>query len=203
MNTPQQRPGELWVAMRIRRLGFGHNPLRRSTDRIEAALIMLALVAGLLLVPIGAVIGTSAREAGEQRAAQQRSLLHQVQATTTEDAPALTGQEVGQLTWPVSVIWQDPAGDEGRARADVVLGTKANSAVTIWLDRSGRIAKSPPTAGDSAAVGGAVGLGVVLAGWIVLSLLVTVAVRRLDRRRSRQWATEWEQVAPRWTGRQT
>lgn len=202
MDTGQQRPGELWAARQARRLGLGHNPLRRPTDRIESALLVLVLLAGLVMVPIGAVVGTSVGEAGEERVARQRSLLQHVQARTTEDAPALTGQEIGQLTWPVSVVWPDPIGGERRARADVVLGTKAGSEVTIWLDRSGRLVKPPRTAGDSAAIGGATGFGVVLAGWIVLWLLMAAAVRKLDRSRSRQWAAEWEQVAPRWTGRQ-
>lgn len=203
MNTGQQGPGELWAARQVRRFGFGRNPLRRPSDRIEAALLVVFLIAGLLLVPIGAVIGTSVREAGEQRTAQQRDLLQQVKATTTEDAPALTGQEIGQLTWPVSVVWQDSAAGERRARADVVLGTKTGSEVTVWLDRSGRLVKPPRTAGDSAAIGGATGFGVVLAGWIVLGLLMAGAVRKLNQSRSRQWAAEWEQVAPRWTGRQS
>jgi len=76
---------EMWVLMQARRLGLGRKPLRRPIDRLESGLILLAVVSGLLMVPIGAAIGTSVRNASEHHAAQQRSILQQVQAETTED----------------------------------------------------------------------------------------------------------------------
>ncbi|TCN31211.1 hypothetical protein EV644_12986 [Kribbella orskensis] len=201
MRSVQQRSGELWVLMHARRLGLGRNPLRRPVDRLEAGFVLLALVACLLTIPVGAAVGTSVRKAGENHAAQQRSSLQAVQARTIEDAPTGIGDVPGQLTWPVGVVWQDPAGMVRESRTKVYLGTMANSEVTIWLDRSGQVVKPPASAGESAALGGGVGLGTVLGSWLLLWLL-TLAVRRpLDRRRLREWAGEWEQVAPDWTRR--
>lgn len=129
MRSVQERSGELWMLMQARRLGLGRNPLRRPVDRLEAGFVLLALVAGLLMIPAGA--GTSVRKAGENHAAEQRSSLQAVQARTTEDAPTGIGDVPGQLTWPVGVVWQDPAGVVHESRTEVYLGTIANSEVTI------------------------------------------------------------------------
>lgn len=203
MGTDQPRRGELWVLMQARRLGLGRNPLRRPVDRFESAVILFAVVAGLLMVPVGAAVGTSVRKASEQYAAHQRSVLQPVQARTTEDAPAGMSDVPGQVTWRVGIVWQQPGGLVRKGRTDVNLGTKANSEVMIWLDRSGQIATPPRPAGDSAAFGGVAGMTTVMGSWVVLWLL-TLAVRRpLEKRRLRDWADEWQQVAPLWNRRQT
>lgn len=199
MGAEQRRTSEPCLLMRARLLGLGRNQLRRPSDRFESLVVVLALLAGLLMVPIGVATGAAIERASEQRTAQEVSLLQQGQATTTEDTPALTGQEIGQATWPVAVVWQDLSGVERRARADVALGTKAGSEVPIWLDRSGQITKPPRSAGDSAAMGGAGGLATVLGSWLLLWLLVFAVRCLLDRRRLSNWEAEWKRVAPRWT----
>jgi hypothetical protein len=189
--------------MQARRLGFGRNPMRRSSDRFEAVLTVIVLMTALLMVPVGAAAGTSIREASETGAAEQRALLHQVRARTTEDAPPLTGQEIGLVTWPVGVIWQDETGLDHRGRTDIAMGTKANTEVTVWVDRSGAVAEPPRPGGDSAAIGAAAGFGFIAGSWLVLWLVLLAARRPLDRRRLAGWAAEWQQVAPRWTRRDT
>lgn len=203
MNTVHPRRGEMWVLMQARRLGYGRNPLRRRVDRIESMLILLAVLAGLLLLPIGAAVGTSVRKASEREAAQQRSLLQAVQARTVEDVPAAIGDVPGQVTARTRVVWQAPDGSQQEGRTQVFLGTKANSEITIWLDRSGAIAAPPRQPGDSAALGAAAGLTTVMGSWFLLWLLVLAARYPLERRRMRDWQDEWAQVAPLWTRRQT
>ncbi|WP_344848746.1 Rv1733c family protein [Kribbella ginsengisoli] len=199
MGVGRPRRGEPWVVMQARRLGCGHNPLRRPSDRFEAALAVIALFAGILLIPVGAAVGTSVEKADESRVAEQRAVLRQLAARTTADAPAVTGQELGRITWPVPVVWQDETGVDHRGLVDLMLGTKANTEVVVWVDRSGALVKPPRTAGDSAAIGDAVGFGTVIGCWLVLWVLLLIARRALDRRRLADWAAEWEQVAPGWT----
>ncbi|WP_328324525.1 hypothetical protein OHA70_33520 [Kribbella sp. NBC_00382] len=203
MSTGNPRRGELWVAMQARRLGFGRNPMRRPSDRFEAGLTLLVLLTALLMVPAGAAAGTSVRDASESRAAAQRVLLRQVQARTTADAPALTGQEIGRITWPVVVVWQDEYGFDHRGTAESVLGTKAGTELSVWIDRDGALAEAPRPSGDSEALGFAVGMGSIAGAWLVLWILLLAARRPLNRRRASAWATEWQQVAPRWTRRDT
>lgn len=193
MKTAQDRRGEVWVL----------NPLRRPVDRIESAVVLLAILAGLLAVPAGAALGTLVRERSEQYAARQRSLLQPVQARTVEDVPAAVVEESGQVTSQARVVWQDSDGSVRDGRAVVSLGTKANTELTIWVDRSGAIAAAPRPAGDSAALGGGAGLTVALGSWFLLWLLVLAARLPLERRRLREWQADWERVAPLWNRRQT
>jgi hypothetical protein len=204
MKTAQDRRGELWVLMQLRRFGFGtRNPLRRPVDRIESAVVLLAILAGLLAVPAGAALGTLVRERSDQYAARQRSLLQPVQARTVEDVPAGVVEESGQVTSQARVAWQDSDGSVRDGRAVVSLGTKANTELTIWVDRSGAIAAAPRPAGDSAALGGGAGLTVVLGSWFLLWLLVLAARLPLEGRRMHEWQADWERVAPLWNRRQT
>jgi hypothetical protein len=185
--------------MQARRLGVSRTPLRRPSDRFEALLTWILVMVGLLMIPVGAAAGTSIRDDSLRRAEQERALLREVPARTVDDAPPLAGQELGTITWPVSVAWQDETGLDHHGRAEVVLGTKAGTEVSVWIDRSGAVVKSPPSSGDSAAIGGAAGFGVVAGSWPALWLVLLAARRPLNRRRLAAWAAEWEQVAPRWT----
>jgi hypothetical protein len=125
-------------------------------------------------------------------------VLTQVQARTLQDAMS-TGAEVpGQLSSRVPVAWTDAAGLPHQGRATVVVGTKKDAAVTIWLDRSGAISAPPRPAGDSAALGGAAGVGTAIVSWLLILGLARLAVVPLNRRRMRDWEREWAQTAPRW-----
>ncbi|MEJ1109559.1 MULTISPECIES: hypothetical protein [unclassified Kribbella] len=117
MSTTRQRRAELLVLMWCRRLGFGRNPLRRRVDRIESTFLLSALVAGLLVVPAAAALGT-----------------------------------------------------------------------TAWA--------------RNAALGIAAGLSLPMFVWPLLFGLFRLARRPLDRRRTQDWARDWEQVGPRWTRHQ-
>jgi hypothetical protein len=195
MKTAQDKRCELWVVMQLRRFGFGRrNPLRRRVDRIESTVVLLAILAGLVAVPVGAAFGTSVRERSEQHAAQQRSVLQPVQARTAEDAPVGMPDVPGDEAATSRVVWQHSDGSVREGRADVLLGTKANTELTIWLDRSGAIAAAPRPAGDSAALGGGVGLTVVLGSWFLLWLLVLAARVPLERRRMLEWQDDWIRV---------
>lgn len=199
MSSVKHRSGELWVLMQARRLGGRRNPLRRSTDRIETALLWCTLVAALLLIPVGAAVGTGVQNSLDASAARQRAVLHQVQARTLESSerqvPAVQGDVLSQV--PVSYV--DPQGVEQRRMTSVVIGTKAGAEVTIWLDRSGNIVRAPLATSDSAAFGGTAGVFTVFGGWLLLWGLFGLAGVPLDRRRSREWDAEWLAIAPRWS----
>jgi hypothetical protein len=185
-----------------RQLGFGVSPLRRSVDRLEAAVLIGTLLLGLLAVPVAAAVGTGAHEAAARQAAHQRSLLHVVPARTLEDALAPVGPDgpvVGPL--PVRVSWVDHTGVTKRAAVEVEPGTPAGTKVSVWVDAHGREAPPPSTASETVMTGVWTAVGGLLAAWSCLTLAVVGIRRALDRSRLRMWETEWRQVAPHWTGR--
>jgi hypothetical protein len=198
MSIAQNRAGELWVLMQVRRLGIGRNPLRRRVDRLESMVLLGAVLAALLMIPVAAALGTSVRNSSENAAAQRRAVLTQVQARTLENTETVVPEAVGQVTSRVRVAWIDPAGSPREGHTNVAIGTNQGTEVTVWLDGSGAITSPPRPAGDSAAIGGAVGLSVAMMSWLLIAGLARLAVVPLNRRRMRDWEREWEQVAARW-----
>lgn len=196
--SSHQRRAELAVLMWLRRFRFGSNPLRRRVDRVESAVLISALLVALLAIPAAAVLGVTVRDHSEQTAAQQRSGLVQVQARTLENAEIVPSAP-RQLVSQVRVAWFDAAEHPQEGRADVLIGTKAGTAVTIWLDRSGAIARAPREPGNSTALGTGAALALLMMAWPALWGLFWLAQQSLNRRRTEDWAREWEQVSPRWT----
>ena len=171
MATTHRRAGELWVLMRLRRLSFGRNPLRRRTDRLEAALLLTAFAVALLVV----------------------------RARTQEDAGSSASSGSTQFITPVRVAWLDRSGTTQEGQTDVVIGTKTGAELTIWLDREGTITTAPRDSTDSAALGTLAGMTLPMLAWPLLFALFRLARRPLNRARTDAWAREWEQVSPRWT----
>ena len=199
MATTHRRAGELWVLMRLRRLSFGRNPLRRRTDRLEAALLLTAFAVALLVVPAAAIVGTAVRDRAEQAAARERTERHPVRARTQEDAGSSASSGSTQFITPVRVAWLDRSGTTQEGQTDVVIGTKTGAELTIWLDREGTITTAPRDSTDSAALGTLAGMTLPMLAWPLLFALFRLARRPLNRARTDAWAREWEQVSPRWT----
>ncbi len=198
MNTGKERSGELWVLRQARRLGFGKNPLRRRSDRIEAVVLWCGLLVALLLIPVAAAIGTGVSNASEESAARQRAILHEVKATTLEDTATAVPSAPGDVMSRAQVSYVDANGVARDGMTSVVIGTKAGDEVTIWLDHSGNIVRTPRSGADSSAFGTSVGFLMLAGSWLLLWGLVRLARVPLDRRRAREWENEWRAVAPRW-----
>jgi hypothetical protein len=184
--------------MQLRRLGFGKNPLRRRSDRIETVVLWCAVIAALLLVPVGAAVGTSYRNASNASADARRTELHQVTARTLEGTEGLVPTAPGDVLTSVRISYLDPSGAERQGTTNVVIGTKADAEVTVWLDRNGKIVKAPASQGDAAAIGTWMGMLAVAGSWLALWGAVRLVRVPLDRRRARDWSAEWLDVAPRW-----
>jgi hypothetical protein len=199
MSTTRQHRAESFVAMQLRRLGLGRNPLRRRVDRLEAALLMISLAAALLVVPAAAALGTTIRNRAEQSAAQERAEVRSVKARTLEDTAEVVPSSPGSTTTTVRVRWSDTSGSPQEGKADVLIGTGAGTELTIWLDRTGAMTRAPRPPADSIALGLAAGVTMPMLAWPLLLALFQFARRPLDRHRAEEWAREWEQVSPRWT----
>ena len=79
-----------WWRWRLAQLR-GRNPLVRTSDRIEVAVMALAIVASLAVVPFAGAIGTAIHDAHAQRlrrrttgAPQRRSACHRDRAAEPE-----------------------------------------------------------------------------------------------------------------------
>jgi hypothetical protein len=187
-----------------RRLGFDHNPLRRGTDRVEAALRLVLVILLVAAVPAGAVAaGRWADHWALHRAQAQRAVNHQVSAVLLRDAPATGSPDPYtslQTAW-VPARWQ-PSGQPPRTgEVLAVAGARKGSTVQIWVAPSGAMIDPPLSHRD---IVGDVCLAVVtscVVSWLVLLAAWILVRRALDRRRFSAWEAEWRASGPLWSGR--
>ena len=191
-------PTTTWMKL-ARRLGRGPNPLRRRSDIVEAWLAPAAIIVFLVLSPLVALlvdIGVQADNAAAQRVQQS---WHPVSAVLLRAAPGPAFSDNGSNTW---TVWA-PArwtvgGRHYTGNIPVPSDSRAGSAQTVWLDRSGHVRAPAMTAPE---LSGAIGTGILLAV-AALAVAVGIAARLvkwvLDRRRIASWETAWLAVGPRW-----
>jgi len=191
------------LARLARWLGFDRNPLRRGTDRVEAALRLVMILLAVVAVPAAAVaVGRWADHYALHRAQAQLAVNHQVSAVLLRDAPR-TGipdpYTSVETTW-VPARWQ-PAGQPPRTgEVLAVAGARKGSTVRIWIDPSGAVTDPPlgprVVAGD---VVMAVVATLLLSGLLLLAA-GALACRVFERRRLRAWEAEWRASGPLWSG---
>jgi hypothetical protein len=191
------------LARCARVLGFDRNPLRRRTDRVEAAIRLATLILLLVAVPIFTLaVGRQADHLALRQAHAQQVADRQVTAVLLRQAPP-TGVPDPYTSIQMTLVlarWQ-PAGQP--ARSGQVLapaGAHAGSTVKVWVDASGAVTGPPPSprviAGDVCV---AAITACLVAGLLVLGSSA-LARRALDRRRLRAWDAEWRATGPLWSG---
>ena len=203
MRRPMPRRPGASLARYMRRLGFDRNPLRRRTDRIEAAMRLATIILLLVAVPIAAIaVGRQADHLALRQAHAQQAAGHQVTAVLLKQAQATGVPDPYtsiQLTY-VLARWQPPGLPPVSGPVLAPAGTRAGSTVRIWIDAAGAIASPPP---DRREIVGDVTMAAVVAGLVASLLLLganTLARRVLDRRRLNAWDAEWRATGPRWSG---
>lgn len=183
----------------VRRLLLGAGPLKRTTDRLHALSRVVLLVAVLAAVPVGAAVGAAVSGALHATAHAQSVVRAARTATLLADAPGTSSPDGGGVLAPAR--WSGPHGRPMTGEVIAPSGDPAGSAVTVWVDRAGRITTEPLREGDIAVQASTAGVVAALALPVVVLLLHLGVVHLLDRTRLRQWSSEWESVEPLWAGR--
>jgi hypothetical protein len=204
MRSHDNRRPERRLARLARWLGFDRNPLRRGTDRIEAALRLVMLIMLVAVVPAAAVLaGQHADHAALNRAHAQQAADHLVNAVLLQQAPTTGTPDPYtsvQITW-VLARWQPPGLPFRTGEVLATAGARKGSTVWTWIDASGAVT-NPPL--DHRDITGEVCVAVIatcLASWLVLLASSALARRALDRRRLNAWDAEWRASGPLWSGR--
>jgi len=193
--------GTCWLVRLLRGLRPDRNPLRRGSDRAETVVLAALLAAFLAGAPfVAGAAGHWASMSATRAAQAQRASLTQVTATIVRKAPVWSGYGSGTGVF-TQARWRAPDGRTMSGEVYATAGDLAGGTVRIWVDRDGRLARSPLTPDQvtgriqflaGAAVSGlATLLGVV--GWL--------AHRSLNRRRLAGWDADWLATGPRWSPR--
>jgi hypothetical protein len=172
-----------------RRFGLSRSPLRRTSDRIEVAVLWVAILFAMLAMPASAALGTAVADNGLSRAAELTASGTPVVVRTLDTVPASPVSTVAIRT-PVPAVWTDASGTERQGIVSVPAGTRAGTELTVWLNRDGGLTDPPQRVGVSVAAGIAAGVGTFVGSLISLALLVALVRAGLDRHRLRRWQAE-------------
>ncbi len=192
-------PRGLW----LRGLWPDRNPLRRTSDRVAAAIVGVTLIVFLVGAPIVALAaGRWAEGAAFQVARSQHASWRQVPAVLLANAPDSVDVGYGGVALPeVRARWTAPDGTVHQGYVEAYNGTRAGSTVLIWVNHAGR-QTGPPLRPDQ--VTGQEVLAMVIAPFALGGFLLcagALGLAAVDRRRLSAWDAEWRGIGPRWSSR--
>ncbi len=194
--TEPRRPRALW----LRAWWPDRNPLRRTSDRVETAVVAAALVLFLAGAPLLALFAWHWADATALRVQQrQQSSWHQVSAVLLANAQPVIDIGYGGMAGPeVPARWTAPDGTARTGDVPAPVSAQAGRTVRIWVAESGALT-GPPLRPEQAT--GQAAMASVLAPFVlgtVLICAVSLARYVLNRRRLASWAADWRAAGPRW-----
>jgi hypothetical protein len=172
-----------WPVLRL----FSRNPLMRTSDRIEAAVVTLACSVVVIAAACAGAVGTIIHDTESQKFLQQAQTRHAVVATAIDDSKPAASSETTAST--VHARWQL----NGINHAGVLgwdYAVKADDSLEIWVDGDGRRVDRPTPVERAAADA----LSAAVVGWLIVVLaaaqVVYVVRAHVNRMRDAQWDRE-------------
>lgn len=171
---------------------FGRNPLVRSSDRLEAMVIFMAVLAIIVMMPVAGAVGTAVDESQATAAAEVAATRHHLTAVVTVDSAGVSGQNV--LDAQTSVRWV-VGNDVHTALVHSRYWHKAVDSVDIWVDDHGVVAPGPPSSADQTMVAVFAAVVVWSTGLAAGVAMVLVARAWLNHLRYAAWEAECNHIA--------
>jgi hypothetical protein len=187
-----------------RRHGLVRSPLRRSTDRIEAAATVTVTVLAVLVALLATITAMRTYHRDLIHAAATTARETSVTAVLLTNAELQYGTSAEQgLTTGTSALarWALPHGQQRVAPLWVGADRHAGDRVTIWIDQHGNRADPPQTPGFVIANAAVPGVDVVVGGWVALGALWWIVCRVLSRINATRWDMQWARIEPGWSRR--
>ena len=168
---------------------FGRNPLIRAGDRVEALVVVFAVVVALLAAPIAAAVGTAVYDSRSHLYAAQAQNPRTVTATVTGDK-FVRQDTLGQMV-TVPARWF-AAGTEHTGTVSAPPGVKTGDSIDIWVAEDGSHIGPPlRTAVDAAvAAAEAIWFGAAMAA----AALVVGTRAILNRARHARWQEDFDKL---------
>lgn len=163
---------------------WGANPLVRRSDRVEAAVLFVAVLVTALAAPVAGALGTATHDARSAVYAEAARTRHQVTATAVDEGSAII--QPGTVSFVATATWDDARGPH---REVIPWPDKASvgERQAIWVDQTGRRTEPPPPPSRA----GSDALAVALSLWFVAATssagVVALLRSRLTARRYAEW----------------
>ncbi|MFF3447974.1 hypothetical protein ACFYXJ_12690 [Streptomyces sp. NPDC002667] len=182
------------------------NPLRRTTDLVEAWLALAALLLVLFAAPLaGASAGVSVQGTLQKAVRDQRRDRHQVVAVVvrklsrgplSSDPETPSGRDTHSR---VTADWTAPDGT--RRRGTAIADLKApvpGDRFSIWTDGHGRIMGRPLDGATATAHAALAGFGAAVLTAGLLEGGRRLILWHMIRRRHARWDRAWAKAGPDW-----
>lgn len=173
------------------------NPLMRASDRWEALVWVVAIIAVLAAVPLAGAVGTASYTSATARISAENATKVAVTATITQvpqQMAAPMNRNTAALdvyTAPVRWTWQDRTGTATvGVPGDAALGDE----IRIWLGPDGNPDAEPLPTSAAATEGIGSALTVLCAIWAAALAAVCATAWLLSSRRAAHWEREWREV---------
>jgi hypothetical protein len=170
-----------WPVLRL----FSRNPLIRTSDRIETAVVTLVVLLVVITTACAGVMGTIIHDNQTQKYLQQAQTRHAVMATAVEDSETAASPETTAFT--VRARWQL----NGIDHADMLgldKSVKAGAPLSIWVDDQGKRVERPSPV-ERAAVDA---LSAAVVGWLIVILAAAQLVSAVRAHATRMRDAQWE-----------
>ena len=180
---------------RARLWRWRRSPLRRTSDLVEAWLLLVAWTVGVLG---GVTAGVTAAVVADSGFDEDRFGRRQVVAVLLEAAGDAPPTHAGvRDNADATVRWTTPDGRTRTGRTAVPARTPAGTRVPVWTGTRGELVSEPAGRSDAMLKSSLVGVGASMVTGCVVWGFARAARVLLDRRRMRQWALEWERAGTR------
>lgn len=186
----------------VRRFLPDRNPLRRTVDRVEAAVMAGLFVVFLAGASLAALAAAGHVTASGLRAERAEASWRRVPAVLLQNAPRAAQSPDEDSTIPlVRARWTAPDGTPRVGELYAPYGAAAGTTVPVWTDRSGNLEAAPVEHGYVVAQATFTALTAVALVAAAVAVTGLLARRALDRHRLAAWEAEWARTGPQWTGR--
>ena len=172
-----------WPVLRL----LSRSPLIRVSDRIEAAVVTLAVLFVVIATACAGVAGTMIHDVQTQKYLEQQQTRHAIVARAFDDSEPAASPEAASYT--VLSGWRF----NGTNHTELIGWTnfvKAGDPLNIWVDdRGNRVAPPRPVA--RAAVDA---LSAAVVGWFIVIAAIAHVVNAVRAHASRMRDAQWEQA---------
>ncbi|NYV77238.1 hypothetical protein [Streptomyces sp. UH6] len=183
------------------------NPLRRTTDLVEAWAALVALLLMVFGAPLaGLLAGSVAHDTLTRTAGRQHAARHRVTATVLDTSTVVVpvSADAGTATERdgrrrVFAAWTAPDGTQRRAHTWTNLrNPEPGRRFAVWTDARGTPVARPLDAGEVALQAGLAGIGAALLTTAIAESARRVTLRQLTLRRYERLDRAWERAGPDW-----
>ncbi|HWD03243.1 MAG TPA: hypothetical protein VG674_12410 [Amycolatopsis sp.] len=189
MNPSAKRLPRWW-----RLLVPGSGSVARTSDRVQAGLVVVAILVALAAIPFAVSAGSTAYTAQKQQSVRELAEDRPAIATLLADGPPATAAgRSGQLgsPMPTAASWLGPDGVRHVGQVNADRGAHRGDRVRIWVDGSGALVGPPLSPAVVLVNATAAAAGVFAATCLALALAHGITMFVMNRHRARMWQREW------------